>query len=128
MSVKKQETPAYDPRGVQGIGLNYATNNRGGDHVRGYTIAVEVLGNPSKMDPHVTEGKANLGITFQNLTAALDSSGACLFSTFGIGANDLSCDAYRTYWGPLYHTRVYEGRRTNLELGENVEPESWIHQ
>ena len=90
MSVKKQETPAYDPRGVQGIGLNYATNNRGGDHVRGYTIAVEVLGNPSKMDPHITEGKANLGITFQNLTAALDSSGACLFSTFGIGADDLA--------------------------------------
>jgi aldehyde:ferredoxin oxidoreductase len=90
MTVKKQEMPAYDPRGVQGIGLNYATNNRGADHVRGYTIAVEVLGNPSKMDPHVTEGKAALDIVFQNLTAALDSSGACLFSTFGIGADDLA--------------------------------------
>jgi aldehyde:ferredoxin oxidoreductase len=90
MTVKKQETPAYDPRGVQGIGLNYATNNRGGDHVRGYTIAVEVLGNPSKMDPYITEGKAELDITFQNLTAALDSSGACIFSTFGIGADELA--------------------------------------
>ena len=90
MTVKKQEMPAYDPRGVQGIGLNYATNNRGGDHVRGYTIAVEVLGNPSKMDPHVTEGKAALDILFQNLTAALDSSGACLFSTFGLGADELA--------------------------------------
>jgi aldehyde:ferredoxin oxidoreductase len=90
MTVKKQEMPAYDPRGVQGIGLNYATNNRGADHVRGYTIAVEVLGNPSKMDPHVTEGKAALDIVFQNLTAALDSTGACLFSTFGLGADDLA--------------------------------------
>jgi aldehyde:ferredoxin oxidoreductase len=90
MTVKKQETPAYDPRGVQGIGLNYATNNRGGDHVRGYTIAVEVLGNPSKMDPYITEGKAELDITFQNLTAALDSSGACIFATFGIGADELA--------------------------------------
>jgi len=90
MSVKRQETPAYDPRSIQGIGLNYATNNRGGCHVRGYTIAVEVLGNPSKMDPHLTEGKPNLVMVFQNLTAAVDSAGACLFSTFGLGADELA--------------------------------------
>lgn len=90
MTCKKQEMPAYDPRGVQGIGLNYATGNRGGCHVRGYTIAIEVLQNGAVMDPRVTEGKAGLDITFQNLTAALDSSGACLFSTFGIGAPELA--------------------------------------
>lgn len=90
MTVKKQEMPAYDPRGVQGIGLNYATNNRGGCHVRGYTIAIEVLGNGAVMDPHVTEGKAGLDIAFQNLTAALDASGACLFATFGIGGDELA--------------------------------------
>ncbi|MBN2297391.1 MAG: aldehyde ferredoxin oxidoreductase family protein [Deltaproteobacteria bacterium] len=90
MSVKKQEMPAYDPRAVQGIGLNFATSNRGGCHVRGYTIAPEVLGNPEKVDPLVTEGKANLNIIFQNLTAALDSSGACLFATFGIGGDELA--------------------------------------
>jgi len=91
MSCKKQEMPAYDPRGVQGIGLHYATSNRGGCHVRGYTIAVEVLGNPVKMDQHTTEGKPDLVITFQNLTAALDSTGACLFATFGIGGDELAC-------------------------------------
>jgi len=90
MTVKKQEMPAYDPRGVQGIGLNYATNNRGGCHVRGYTIAIEVLQNGAIMDPHVTEGKAALAIAFQNLTGALDASGACLFSSFGIGAEQLA--------------------------------------
>jgi aldehyde:ferredoxin oxidoreductase len=90
MTCKKQEMPAYDPRGVQGIGLNYATGNRGGCHVRGYTIAIEVLQNGAVMDPRVTEGKAGLDITFQNLTAALDSAGACLFSTFGIGAPELA--------------------------------------
>ena len=89
MTCKKQEMPAYDPRGVQGIGLNYATGNRGGCHVRGYTIAIEVLQNGAVMDPHVTEGKAGLDITFQDLTAALDSSGACLFATFGIGGAEL---------------------------------------
>jgi aldehyde:ferredoxin oxidoreductase len=90
MTCKKQEMPAYDPRGVQGIGLNYATGNRGGCHVRGYTIAIEVLQNGAVMDPHVTDEKAGLGITFQNLTAALDSSGACLFSTFGIAGAELT--------------------------------------
>jgi len=90
MTVKKQEMAAYDPRGVQGIGLNYATNNRGGCHVRGYTIAVEVLGQGAALDPHVTEGKAPLTVAFQNLTAALDSSGACLFTTFGLGGSELA--------------------------------------
>ncbi|MEW6334845.1 MAG: aldehyde ferredoxin oxidoreductase family protein, partial [Thermodesulfobacteriota bacterium] len=90
MSAKKQEMPAYDPRALQGIGLNYATSNRGGCHVRGYMTAVEILGNPVKMDNLTTEGKAQWTITFQDLTAALDSSGACLFVTFGIGADELA--------------------------------------
>ena len=50
MSVKGQEFPAYDPRGIQGIGLNYATSNRGACHLRGYTIASEVLGIPVKTE------------------------------------------------------------------------------
>jgi aldehyde:ferredoxin oxidoreductase len=90
MTCKKQEMPAYDPRAIQGIGLNFATGNRGGCHVRGYTISPEVLGQPVKMDPRVTEGKADIDIIFQDLTAALDSSGMCLFATFGLGADDLA--------------------------------------
>jgi aldehyde:ferredoxin oxidoreductase len=92
MTCKKQEMAAYDPRSVQGIGLNFSTNNRGGCHVRGYTISPEVLGVPFKADKDTTEGKAQLVITFQNLTAALDSSGACLFSTFGLGADELASE------------------------------------
>ena len=90
MSVKKQEIPAYDPRAVQGIGLNYATANCGAAHVRGYTISPEVLGTPMKVDKDTIDGKPELVITFQNLTAALDASGACLFTTFGIGAPELA--------------------------------------
>ncbi len=86
MTVKKQEMPAYDPRAVQGIGLQYATSSRGGCHVRGYTISPEVLGVPVKMDKDAIEGKPELVALFQNLTAAIDSSGSCLFTTFGIGA------------------------------------------
>ncbi|MCG0278024.1 MAG: aldehyde ferredoxin oxidoreductase family protein [Thermanaeromonas sp.] len=89
MSTKKQEYPAYDPRAIQGIGLNYATTNRGGCHVRGYTIASEVLGIPVQTDPLVTEGKAGLVKTFQDLTALVDSTGICLFVTFALGASDV---------------------------------------
>jgi aldehyde:ferredoxin oxidoreductase len=90
MTVKKQEMPAYDPRAVQGIGLHYATSNRGGCHVRGYTISAEVLGVPFKVDKDTTDGKPALVAAFQNLTAAIDSSGSCLFTSFGIGAPEYS--------------------------------------
>jgi aldehyde:ferredoxin oxidoreductase len=82
MSVKGQEFPAYDPRGVQGMGLGYATSNRGACHLRGYTVASEVLGIPEKTDPLVADGKAGLVKAFQDATAAVDSSGLCVFTTF----------------------------------------------
>lgn len=90
MSVKKQEMPAYDGRAIQGIGLNYATSNRGGCHVRGYMISPEVLGIPMAMDPLVTENKASMLKVFQDLTALCDSSGICLFTTFGQGLPEIA--------------------------------------
>lgn len=90
MSVKKQEMPAYDARAIQGIGLEYATSNRGGCHVRGYMISPEVLGIPVKLDPQATEGKGALLKTFQDLTALCDSTGMCLFTTFGIGLPEIA--------------------------------------
>jgi aldehyde:ferredoxin oxidoreductase len=88
MSSKKQEFPAYDPRGVKGIGLEYATSNRGACHVRGYTIAPEVLSGAA--DRLKYEGKGDLVKAFQDLTAALDSTGICLFTTFGMGGEDIA--------------------------------------
>ncbi len=82
MSVKGQEFPAYDSRGIQGMGLAYATSNRGACHLRGYTVASEVLGIPVKTDPLVTEGKAGLVKAFQDATAVFDSSGLCVFTSF----------------------------------------------
>ena len=46
MTVKGQEFPAYDPRGIQGMGLTYATSNRGACHLRSYTVSSEILGIP----------------------------------------------------------------------------------
>ena len=90
MTCKKQEMAAYDPRALQGMGLNYATNNRGGCHVRGYMTAPEILGIPEKLDNLITDGKAQWTKIFQDLTAAVDSSGICLFLTFAIGAPEVA--------------------------------------
>ncbi len=88
MTVKKQEIPAYDPRVVQGQGLAYATNNRGGDHTRAYLISPEVLGIPEKLDSQQNEGKAGWVKAFQELTAIIDSAGLCVFTSFALGAAD----------------------------------------
>lgn len=88
MSVKKQELPAYDPRAIQGQGLQYATSNRGGCHVRGYLISPEILGLPEKLDRFTIEGKATWVKIFQDFTAFIDSSGLCLFTSFAMGAGD----------------------------------------
>ena len=88
MSVKKLELPAYDPRGVQGHGLQYATSNRGGCHVRGYLISPEILGSPEKLDRLSLDGKPAWAKVFQDLTAVIDSLGLCLFTSFAMGAPD----------------------------------------
>ena len=100
MSVKALEMPAYDPRGAPAHGLAYATSNRGGCHVRAYLIAAEVMGHycglgPPDIDEPTTEfrlakdgHKIDLVLTFQNLTAAIDSLDQCLFTVFGIGADE----------------------------------------
>jgi aldehyde:ferredoxin oxidoreductase len=88
MSSKMQELPAYDPRGIQGYGLAAATSVRGGDHVYAYMISPEILGSPEKIDPYLIEGKPQWVKTFQDLTAAIDATGMCLFTSFALGAED----------------------------------------
>jgi aldehyde:ferredoxin oxidoreductase len=90
MSVKGQEFPAYDARGIQGMGLTYATSNRGACHLRSYTVASEVLGIPVKTDPLTAEGKPELVIAFQDATAAFDSAGICIFTSFAWGLADVA--------------------------------------
>ncbi|TFV95450.1 aldehyde ferredoxin oxidoreductase [Oxalobacteraceae bacterium OM1] len=89
MSVKGQEFPAYDSRGIQGMGLTYATSNRGACHLRSYTVASEVLGIPVKTDPLSTDGKPELVKAFQDATAVFDSAGVCIFTTFAWTLADL---------------------------------------
>ena len=123
MTVKGQEFPAYDPRGIQGMGLTYATSNRGACHLRSYTVASEVLGIPEKTDPLVTDGKAGLVMAFQDATAAVDSSGTCIFTTFALTLDDIAPEIDAACEGEWTAERLAEvGERVwNLERQYNLD-------
>ena len=88
MTVKGQAIPAYDPRGIQGIGVAYATSNRGACHLRAYTPASELGLIPMKTDPLEWKGKGELTKLFQDLHAFSDSMDLCKFSAFAEGAEE----------------------------------------
>lgn len=77
--VKGQALPAYDPRGIQGIGVTYATSTMGADHTSGYAVATNILNLGGSVDPLKPEGQVELSRNLQITTAALDSTGMCLF-------------------------------------------------
>ena len=82
--VKGQAIPAYDPRPIQGIGVTYATTTQGADHTAGYAIATNILKVGGDVDPLKTEGQVELSRNLQIATAAIDSTGMCLFIAFAI--------------------------------------------
>ena len=83
--VKNQAMPAYDPRGVQGIGVTYATSTMGADHTAGYCVTANILNVGGKVDPLKPAGQIELARNLQIATAMLtDSTGMCLFIAFAI--------------------------------------------
>jgi len=82
--VKGQAMPAYDPRAVQGIGVTYATSPMGADHTAGYAVAQNVLKVGGDVNALKPEGQVELSRNLQIATAAIDSTGMCLFIAFAI--------------------------------------------
>jgi len=80
--VKNQGIPAYDPRSVKGIGITYATSTMGADHTAGYTIATNILKVGGFVDPLSKDGQVELSRNLQIATAAVDSTGFCIFVAF----------------------------------------------
>ena len=76
MTVKGQAVAAYDPRGLKGMGLGYATSNRGACHLRAYTAAAETGVLPMDVDPLAWQGKGALVKAFQDLHAFSTRGGA----------------------------------------------------
>ena len=79
VTTRKQEFPGYDPRGSQGMGLLYATSNKGASHMEGDVAYTEVFGVPLKSDGLSTDGKGELVARWQDAFALIDSGGLCVF-------------------------------------------------
>lgn len=88
--VKNQAIPAYDPRSIKGMGITYATSTQGADHTMGYTIATNILNVGGSIDPLTKEGQIDLSRNLQIATAAIDSTGMCLFIAFA-ALDDATC-------------------------------------
>ncbi|MCJ7623827.1 MAG: aldehyde ferredoxin oxidoreductase C-terminal domain-containing protein [Anaerolineaceae bacterium] len=79
MTAKKQEFPGYDPRGAKGMGLLYATSNKGASHMAGDTAYSEAFGVPEKIDPLTIDGKPRMVKVFEDAFTVIDSAGLCVF-------------------------------------------------
>lgn len=82
--VKGQAIPAYDPRAVKGLGVTYATSTMGADHTAGYATATNILKVGGFVDPLKPEGQVELSRNLQIATAAIDSTGMCVFVAFAL--------------------------------------------
>ena len=143
MSVKGQSIPAYDPRGMKGMGIAYATSNRGACHLRAYVAAAELNVMPFgslNVDPLEWKGKGELTKIFQDIHSFSDSLDLCKFSDFAIGM-----DEYTTrYWAYLgieytvedalkageriYNLERYYNNLAGLGEGSDYLPKRFTHE
>lgn len=121
MTAKDQAIPAYDPRGLKGMGIAYATSNRGACHLRAYTPASEVLGIGGESDPLEWKGKGKLTRLLQDVMAFSDSMDICKFSAFAQSAENYA-EQYSAFTGQPFTADdvVLAGERIyNLERHYN---------
>ena len=140
MTVKGQAVPAYDPRGIKGEGIGYATSNRGACHLRGYTPASELLGIPFKTDPLEWRGKGELVKVFQDLHSFSDSLDLCKFSAFAEGAEEyaaqyeaivglpLSADDVMKTGERIYNLERYFNNLAGFDGSDDSLPERYLKE
>jgi aldehyde:ferredoxin oxidoreductase len=80
ISGERMEMPAYDPRGMQGQGLLYATSNRDACHRRGNMFGPEVLALPRLVDRLATQDKAGIVAVHHDTASVVDSLVVCNFT------------------------------------------------
>ncbi|WP_227764905.1 aldehyde ferredoxin oxidoreductase C-terminal domain-containing protein [Zhaonella formicivorans] len=92
-AVKKQAMSAYDPRGVKGTGITYATTPMGADHTAGLTVFFPV-------DHHDKTGQVEISRKMQIQRAAYDAMGLCAFLTSATGQTpQVIIDLVNTLYG-----------------------------
>ena len=113
MAIKGQEIPGYDGRAMQGMGLAYATSNRGACHLRASPYGDDF--------EHIRpDGKARIVIDTQDDTGAVDSAGICQFPDYELEElSALLSNACEGDWSPENLTLVGE-RIWNIERQFNL--------
>jgi aldehyde:ferredoxin oxidoreductase len=80
-TVKGQSIAAYDPRGMQGNAVTYATSPMGADHTAGNVVGEYVSG---ALDPLKPEGQIEASRNTQIAMASVDCTGLCLLASFAL--------------------------------------------
>jgi aldehyde:ferredoxin oxidoreductase len=92
-TVKGQTVAAYDPRGIKGLGVTYATSPQGGDHTAGHTVRAPI-------DKLQAEGQWEVSLKAQIGMGMYDSIGGCMFFGTAIGPDwELLCDLLNARYG-----------------------------
>ena len=80
-AVKRQSIAAYDPRGMLGNGVTYATSPMGADHTAGNVVGAYL---EQKLDPLNPEGQADTSRFLQIAMAAFDCMGQCFMANVAL--------------------------------------------
>jgi aldehyde:ferredoxin oxidoreductase len=143
MTCKGQGIPAYDPRGLKGEGLGYATSNRGACHLRAYTPAAELGVMPFgslKVDPIAWKGKGGLVKIFQEFHAFSDSMDIYKFSAFAQGADEYAAQYAAMVGVPftagdvlktgerIYNLERYYNNLAGFGTGSDILPDRFIKE
>ncbi|MDD2388657.1 MAG: aldehyde ferredoxin oxidoreductase family protein [Desulfobacterales bacterium] len=113
MAVKRQELPAYDPRGAYGMALAYAVSTRGACHLRAYPISHEILRKPVATDRFSFEGKARIIKINEDVNAVVDSLTVCKFVFFAA-----TLEEYARVFSAVTGLQVYG--QDLLKTGERI--------
>ena len=112
--VKGQSIAAYDPRGMQGLGVTYATSPMGADHTAGNMVGQYMGG---QLDPLSAEGQVEASRSAQIAMAALDTVGLCILAGTVLGSKD-GAEALVTLISAK--TGVSPGKDTLPDIGKKV--------
>jgi aldehyde:ferredoxin oxidoreductase len=103
---KGQSIAAYDPRGIQGMAVTYATCPMGADHTAGNLIGESLSG---KIDPLLPEGQVELSRNKQFAVAGIDALGLCLF-TAAAASSEILARLVNAKLGTKFKPRDLEDR------------------
>lgn len=116
--VKNQSIPAYEPRAIKGQGVTYITTPMGADHTAGYAVATNILNSGGFVDPLKKDGQVELSRNLQIASAAVDSTGMCIFVAFPALDDPKCLPALIDMINARFGTKLTNDDVTNL--GKNI--------